>query len=211
LIKFIIGADEAGRGCIAGHIFASATCFLDIKLMNLKFIDSKKMSKKQRQKQMLDIIDLKKFNIIDFTIAKRSPNDILIDGLGKCNKDIFIESIDKLITNLHNKYGYNIKIEVIVDGNLKLLSIKYPNIIFNSVIKADNKFQEVSLASVIAKSSKDLEMSKLNKEYPNYNFNSHSGYDTKLHRECIIDYGVIKNVHREATKTIQRFLVNQGL
>lgn len=204
-MKLIIGADEAGRGCIAGSIFACAAIILDKDNLNTAFCDSKKMSKTQRDKQMKNIIDLKANNIIDFVIVKKTSNEIDSFGLGKANKDIFIESIDQLIEKVLIKFP-NIELNIIIDGNLKIASKKYDKYIFNSIIKADDTFQEVSLASVIAKSAKDLEMYNLSLEYTNYGFENHSGYDTKEHRENIYKYGYLENIHRKSTKTIINYI-----
>lgn len=203
--KFIIGADEAGRGCIAGSIFACAATIINKENITKHFCDSKKLSKEQRNNILLSIIESYKNNDLDFVIVSKDSNYIDKYGLGLANKNIFIESIDKLIHKLLIKYGYDIEIEVIVDGNLKLFSNEFKNIEFKSIIKADDTFQEVSLASIMAKTSKDNEMYGLNENYKEYGFINHSGYDTKEHRENIYKYGFIKDIHRESTKTILNY------
>lgn len=200
--KIIIGADEAGRGCIAGSIFACAATIINKDKITKHFSDSKKLSKEQRNNILLSIIESYKKEDLDFVIVSKDSSYIDKYGLGLANKNIFIESIDKLINKLYNKYGKNIKIEVIIDGNLKLSSLEFKNIDFKSIIKADDTFQEVSLASIMAKTSKDKEMFDLNNLYPNYHFIDHSGYDTTKHRDNIYKLGFIKGIHRESTKTI---------
>ena len=203
--KFIIGADEAGRGCIAGSIFACAATIINKDNIKQHFCDSKKLSKEKRNNILLSIIESYKNNDLDFVIVSKDSKYIDKYGLGLANKNIFIESIDKLINKLYNKYGKEIEIEVIIDGNLKLFSNEFKKIEFKSIIKADDTFQEVSLASIMAKTSKDNEMRKLDELYNQYGFINHSGYDTKEHRDNLYKYGFIKDIHRESTKTLKDY------
>lgn len=203
--KFIIGADEAGRGCVAGKIYGCAATIINKENIKQHFSDSKKLSKDKRTNILLSIIESYKKEDIDFVVISKDSSYIDKYGLGIANKNIFIESIDKLINKIYNKYGKDIQIEVIIDGNLKLSSNEFKNIDFKSKIKADDIFQEVSLASILAKTSKDNEMENLDKLYNQYGFINHSGYDTKEHRDNIYKYGFIKDIHRESTKTIKNF------
>lgn len=203
--KLIIGVDESGRGCATGKMFGCAAVIIDKNGIPGGIIDSKQTTHSNRK----DIYDkiLNNKNILFKTASYTSPN---IDklGLGYCNKQIMVKSVEALIRELFNK---NIikdirELYIIVDGNMKLYSNEFPNLIFNSIPKADRDYIQVSLASMIAKFCKDIEMEELHKLHPQYNFIKHSGYLTKEHIENIYKYGILEGLYRKTYKPIKEYL-----
>ena len=171
----ICGIDEAGRGCIAGNLaVAGVILHNEIKELN----DSKKLSAKKRE-ELYEVITQK----ADYHIV--SIDSVRVDeiGLSLCIKNAIIEIKEKLKAD---KY--------IMDGNT--------NFGVNGVeflIKADAKVAEVSASSILAKVSRDREILKSAKLYPEYQFEKHKGYGTKLHIQKIKEFGY-SPIHRKSFK-----------
>ena len=173
----VCGVDEAGRGPLAGDVYAAAVIFEDDVIIE-GINDSKKLTAKKRD-QLYDIIieKAKAYCIATASIEEIEEINILnaamlamkraIEGLG-VNPDI-----------------------ALIDGN------KTPDIDFNAyaVVKGDATSQSIAAASILAKVARDRYMEELNIKYPQYQFSKHKGYGTKLHYEMIEKYG-ISEVHR---------------
>ena len=171
----ICGIDEAGRGPIAGDLVV-AGCILrkDIKGLD----DSKKLSPKKR-KELYKVI---KENSL-YHIVKKSPDEIDTKGLSVCIKEALLE----IMKNLNAS-------EYIFDGNSSFGVDR-----IKAMIKADSKVKEVSAASILAKVTRDEDMIKLSKKYPEYKLDKHKGYITKEHIELIKKYGY-SPIHRKSYK-----------
>jgi len=170
-LKNLCGIDEAGRGPFAGPlVVAGVVLKKEIKELD----DSKKLTEKKREK-LFDIIKENSYHHIVFTSNKK------IDelGLSKCLQN----SINEIILNLKAE-------QYLMDGNTSF-GIKD----LNFLVKADAKIKEVSAASILAKVSRDRYMCEIAKDYPNYSFEKHKGYGTKLHTDAIIKYG-FSDLHR---------------
>lgn len=171
----LCGIDEAGRGPFAGPLsVAGVVLKSDIKELD----DSKKLTEKKREK-LFEIIKENSIYHIVFTSAKE------IDelGLSVCLQN----SIKEIIQNIEAQ-------QYLMDGNT---SFGIENLDF--LIKADASIQEVSAASILAKVSRDRYMCKIAKEYPEYSFEKHKGYGTKVHTDAIIKYGYC-DIHRRTFK-----------
>lgn len=207
MMKYIIGTDEVGRGCLAGPVVA-ASVIVDLTeyesmlnlLKNLGITDSKKISTKKRQNILneLNISNLKvNQNIaIPNTCMKYaiySVNSNIIDDINIL-QSTFLAMNNSLI--LLSKDQSNIK--WLVDGD------KSPNKNFKgtveTIIKGDLKNEIIGLASIIAKEYRDKLMISLHSEYPQYDFASNKGYGSKKHRDAIKSFGMIQNIHRESFK-----------
>jgi len=176
--KNLCGIDEAGRGPFAGPlVVAGVVLKKDIKELD----DSKKLSEKKRE----SLFDLIKQNSI-YHIVFKSNEDIDTLGISKCLQD----SIKEIIKTIDAK-GY------LMDGNT---AFGISNL--NYLIKADGKIKEVSAASILAKVSRDRYMCKEALKYPEYLFEKHKGYGTKVHIEAIKKYGYSK-LHRRSFKIKQ--------
>jgi ribonuclease HII len=200
-IKYIIGIDEVGRGPIAGPvavcafmvkddlIFKGLACKECKKLPKLK--DSKKLSKKQREEwfQYLKVAKVEGF--CDFSVSFVSPENIDKHGIAKCIQKALNSSLLNLIkTSELEPSSY----KIILDGGLKA-PLYYVN--QETVIRGDELHPVISMASIMAKVSRDAVMTKYGKEYPGYGFEKHSGYGTKAHYESINKIGFTP-IHRRS-------------
>lgn len=192
--KFVIGTDEAGRGCGAGGVFASAVCFKDFseelfeKLEDLN--DSKKLSPKKRE-YLYDII---KENSINSTVC------IEVDEIEKINilnaslkaMRLAIENVvEQLCLDCNSKKDTldSDEITVLIDGNKRIYNLEYSQ---KYVVKGDGKSASIAAASILAKVSRDRYMLKLDEEFPQYNWKENAGYLTKEHMSLIDKYGLCK-------------------
>ncbi len=170
--KVICGIDEAGRGPLAGPVHAAAVILplgLEIEGLN----DSKKLSEKKRE-QLFDIICEK---AIDYSIGVATEKEI--DEINILNATFL--AMHRAVEGLKIRPDY-----ALIDGN------QYPRIPFvteETVVKGDAKSMSIAAASILAKVSRDRFMLEKTKEYPQYEFEKHKGYGTKLHYEKILEYG----------------------
>ena len=173
--KNLCGIDEAGRGPFAGPLCVAGVVLVkDIEELN----DSKKLTEKKREK-LFDIIIKNSINHIVFCSAQKIDEV----GLSQCLQD----SINEIMENVKAE-------QYLMDGNTAF-GIK--NLEF--LIKADASIEEVSAASILAKVSRDRYMCEIAKKYPEYSFEKHKGYGTKVHTDAIIKYGY-SSIHRRTFK-----------
>ena len=170
--KIICGIDEAGRGPLAGPVHAAAVVLpigLEIEGLN----DSKKLTEKKRE-QLFDIICEK---AIDYSIGVATEQEI--DEINILNATFL--AMHRAVEGLKIKPDY-----ALIDGN------QYPRIPFvmeETVVKGDAKSMSIAAASILAKVSRDRFMLQKAEEYPQYQFEKHKGYGTKVHYESIKEYG----------------------
>lgn len=173
----ICGVDEAGRGPLAGDVYAAAV-ILPPDLVIEGINDSKKLSPKKREKLYDEIIEKAQA----YCIATATVDEI--EKLNILNADML--AMKRAVEGL----GRAVDI-VLVDGN-KAPEISYKTL---TVIKGDASSQSIAAASILAKVARDRYMLELDRLYPEYQFSKHKGYGTKLHYEMIKKYG-ISRVHR---------------
>lgn len=174
----ICGVDEAGRGPLAGDVYAAAVVLSDGVLIDY-LNDSKKISESRREK------------LYDEIIAKADAY---------CIATATVEEIDRLnilqATMLAMKravQGLGIKLNLaLIDGN-RLPELDCPA---QFIVKGDAKSASIAAASVLAKVARDRYMKDLAEKYPEYCFEQHKGYGTKLHCEMLVKYGA-SDVHRK--------------
>ncbi len=171
--KIVCGIDEAGRGPLAGPVYAAAVILptgLEIEGLN----DSKKLSEKKRE-QLFPVICEK---AIAYSVGIATEKEI--DEINILNATFL--AMKRAVEGLKVKPDY-----ALVDGN------RYPKISDDIkeevVVKGDAKSMSIAAASIIAKVSRDRFMLEKTKEYPQYEFEKHKGYGTKLHYEKILEYG----------------------
>ncbi len=175
--RIICGVDEAGRGPLAGDVYAAAVIF-DKDTVIDGINDSKKLSEKKREVLFDEIKEKAKA----YCIAKATIEEI--EQLNILNA--------AMLAMKRSVEGLKIKPQLaLIDGN-KSPDIDIPT---ETVIKGDAKSQSIAAASILAKVARDRYMKELNKKYPQYQFSKHKGYGTKLHYEMIEKYG-ISPVHR---------------
>lgn len=185
-IKYLIGIDEVGRGPLAGPVcVCSFVIQNDFKMSVFNGIrDSKKLSAKKREEWFEKIKELKKKGSVGYKIAFVSNTEIDRIGISKSIQ----KAIDKCLVNINPK-----TCEVLLDGGIKA-SKEFLN--QKTIIKGDEKEKVISLASIIAKVSRDKLMCDLSKKYPKYEFHEHKGYGTTKHIKKIKKYGPCK-IHRK--------------
>lgn len=174
----IAGVDEAGRGPLAGDVYAAAVILpkgLIIEGLN----DSKKISEKKRD-LLYDVI---KEKAVAWAVATAS-----VDEIDEYNiRNATYIAMNRALSDLKTKIDY-----VLVDGDC-IKDCKYP---YSCVVKGDSKSASISAASILAKVTRDRYMLQLAEEYPRYQFEKHKGYGTALHIEMLKKYGA-SPVHRK--------------
>lgn len=191
--KFLIGIDEAGRGALAGPVSVGAVMWRVEDWPRLKKElrdypagkDSKKLTPKQRDFWFARIKELKRQKLLSFTVAfssnkiidKKGINFAIKEGIESCLSLCDFPQVQSL---------------VLLDGGLKA-PVEWPN--QQTIIKGDEKELIISLASIVAKVSRDKEMVRLGKKYPDHHLHRHKGYGTKLHYKKITQFGLLI-IHR---------------
>ncbi len=171
--KFIeVGCDEAGRGCLAGPVFAAAV-ILPKEFKNEVLDDSKKLSRKQRD-QLRAIIEKE---AIDYAVM--SIDNIKIDEINILNASIL--AIHEALGQLKKKFQF-----IIVDGNKFKPFKKIPH---QTIVRGDGKYLSIAAASVLAKTYRDEFMEQQHHKFPNYDWINNKGYGVEKHRKAIIEFG----------------------
>jgi len=183
--KFIeCGADEAGRGCLAGPVTAAAV-ILPFYFENEMLNDSKVLSEKKRE-LLRPIIEQE---AVTFAFCHVFEGEI--DKINILNASI--TAMQRSIKQLQPQPEF-----IIVDGN----KFKpYGNTPYETIIKGDGKYLSIAAASILAKTYRDDYMAKIHEEFPMYNWIQNKGYPTKQHREAIRKYGACK-YHRKTFRLL---------
>lgn len=182
--KIVCGVDEAGRGPLAGPVYAAAVILPD-GLDDLGINDSKKLSEKKRE-ALFDVICEK---AIAYGIGFATETEI--DEINILNAAFL--AMKRAVEAMGVKPDL-----VLVDGNRK------PNTGYEEItlVKGDSKSISIAAASILAKVSRDRYMKELSEKYPEYKFEQHKGYGTKLHYEMIEKYGILPDHRRSFLKKI---------
>lgn len=189
--RIIIGCDEAGRGPLAGPVYAAAVVLPE--KFNLDFLnDSKKMTPSQRDISRQYIIKNALFYSIQSISAQEIDRINILNASLKAMKNAALE----VISSIPNIQSDNILI--LVDGN-RIFSTEYS---CSSVIKGDSSVPEIMAASILAKTERDAYMTHADKDYPQYGFAKHKGYGTKEHYDALKKYGACP-LHRKSFRLRQ--------
>ena len=175
----ICGIDEAGRGPLAGDVYAAAV-ILPNNVVIEGINDSKKLSEKKREQLYDEIIEKAEA----YCIATATPAEI--DELNILNATMLA------MTRAFD--GLTVKPDIVfIDGN------KTPNLSVKaeSIVKGDATSASIAAASILAKVARDRYMKQMAQKYPEYMFDKHKGYGTKLHYECLDRYGA-SDIHRKS-------------
>ncbi|WP_455098926.1 ribonuclease HII [Prevotella histicola] len=167
------GCDEAGRGCLAGSVYAAAV-ILPPDYENDLLNDSKKLTAKKRY-ALREVIQR---DALAWAVGIVTPEEI--DKINILNASFLAmhRALDQLCLRPE---------AVIVDGNRFK---PYQDLPFTTIVKGDGKYLSIAAASVLAKTYRDDYMLSLAKEYPQYDWQSNMGYPTKKHRQAIRDHGI---------------------
>ena len=170
--KVEVGCDEAGRGCLAGPVFASAV-ILDPKKKNSSLIDSKKLCEKNRATQRNWI----EKNAFAWAVGSVSAKEI--DEINILNASFL--AMHRAIDQLQLPFDH-----LLIDGNR---FNQYKAVKHFCIVKGDDKYKSIAAASILAKTYRDEYMQQLHEEYPVYGWNKNMAYGTKSHRLALKDYG----------------------
>jgi len=171
--KIEAGCDEAGRGCLAGSVFAAAV-ILPAGYQNELLNDSKQLTEKKRY-QLREMIE---HDAVAWAVGIVTPEEI--DKINILNASILAmhRALDQLKVRPE---------AIIVDGNRFKPYQKLPH---TTIVKGDGKYLSIAAASILAKTYRDDYMNRLAEEYPQYDWLSNKGYPTKKHRDAIRQYGI---------------------
>ncbi len=185
--KNIAGVDEAGRGPLAGPVVAAAVIFsANIEMAGLD--DSKKLSPKKREELFPKIQE----SAITFGVAVVDRE--VIDEINILQAARL--AMKQAVTQLNPVPGL-----LLIDGNQKIES----TLDQWAIVKGDSKSLSIAAASVLAKVTRDRIMEDYHKVYPQYEFNRHKGYGTKLHRNLIQEHGPCP-IHRSTFKGVSEYI-----
>ena len=171
--KIEAGCDEAGRGCLAGSVYAAAV-ILPEGYQNELLNDSKQLSEKKRY-QLREIIER---DAVAWAVGIVTPDEI--DQINILNASILAmhRALDQLKVRPE---------AIIVDGNRFK---PYQDLPHTTIVKGDGKYLAIAAASILAKTYRDDYMNQLAEEYPQYDWLSNKGYPTRKHREAIKQFGI---------------------
>ena len=189
--KAIAGVDEVGRGCIAGPVTAAAVILNPQKIPS-GLNDSKKVSFKNREKIFQSIQETCTFCVAHSSVEEIDQINILQASLLSMKRAIL---------------GLNIKPDfVLIDGNKSPEGLESK---YETIIKGDSKSLSIAAASIVAKVTRDRFMSRLDKEFPGYDWSQNAGYPTKLHKSAILNIGITP-YHRRSFKPIYNILYQEN-
>lgn len=188
-VALICGADEAGRGPLAGAVYAAAV-ILNPDRTIIGLADSKKLSEKKRD---LLSVEIKQYALA-WAIASCSAQEI--DEINILQASLL--AMKRAIEAMQAQFGITPDL-VQVDGN-KCPKISLP---CEAIVKGDSKVQAISAASILAKVARDAELYELDKIYPQYGFAQHKGYPTAFHLEMLNTHGITP-VHRLSYAPVRR-------
>lgn len=185
--ELVAGVDEAGRGPLAGPVYAAAAIFpkgIVIDGVN----DSKKLSEKRRE-ELFDIIIE---NALAYSIASVDEKEIDRINILNASMKAFKLALD----------GLTVKADfALLDGN-RAPELDIP---YETVVKGDAKVQAIAAASILAKVSRDRYICEMDKLYPQYGFAKHKGYPTKEHKEAVAVFGP-SPIHRLTFKGVAEYV-----
>lgn len=171
--KIEAGCDEAGRGCLAGSVYAAAVILPD-GYDNPSLNDSKRLSAAKRMRLRDEIIR----DARAWAIGVVTPQEIDHINILRASILAMHRALDQLQVRPE---------AIIVDGNRFL---PYCDLPYTTIVKGDGKYQAIAAASILAKTFRDEYMERLAEEFPQYGWQSNKGYPTPQHREAIRQYGV---------------------
>jgi ribonuclease HII len=185
----LAGTDEAGRGPLAGNVVAAAV-ILNPAFPIYGLDDSKKLSEKKRRLLAAEI----KQNALSWSVVSISPQQIDEMNILQASLYAMKTAAEKLAVSPDH---------VFVDGNKTLVDCFCGN---TAIIKGDSRVAEISAASILAKVERDAQMLQLHKRYPEYGFDKHKGYPTKVHREILNSIGPCPE-HRRSYAPVREALM----
>lgn len=185
--EFVAGVDEAGRGPLAGPVYAAAVILPKGVIID-GVNDSKKLTEKKREELYDKIIE----TAVSYAIVSVDEKEIDKINILNASMKAFALALD----NLKQKADF-----ALLDGN-RAPKLSIP---FEAVVKGDAKSQSIAAASILAKVSRDRYITEMDKIYPQYGFAKHKGYPTKEHKEAVALYGP-SPIHRLTFKGVSEYV-----
>jgi ribonuclease HII len=188
--KIEAGCDEAGRGCLAGPVFAAAVV-LPPDFKNELLNDSKKLSRINRD-ALRSLIEKE---ALAWAVASMTAEEI--DEINILNASIYSmhKAVEKLKTEAQR---------LLIDGNRFK---KYKSVEYHTIVKGDEKYMAIAAASVLAKTHRDEYMEKIHSEFPDYDWKNNKGYPTPKHREAIRLHGITP-FHRKTFRMSEQLKIS---
>lgn len=188
--KLEAGCDEAGRGCLAGPVFAAAVV-LPPDFKNELLNDSKKLSKVNRD-ALRSLIEKE---ALAWAVASMTAEEI--DEINILNASIYSmhKAVEKLKTEAQR---------LLIDGNRFK---KYKSVEYHTIVKGDEKYMAIAAASVLAKTHRDEYMEKVHSEFPDYDWKNNKGYPTPKHKEAIRLHGITP-FHRKTFRMSEQLKIS---
>lgn len=187
--RYVLGVDEAGRGPLAGPVVVGAVLIENTKQVVENVRDSKKMTKKQREQAFVEIQE----KSTAFGIGIVDAKEIDRVGIKEAVKEAMILAVSEVEKKIKKKVDY-----IISDGAVYLLDDHK----MMSISRGDLNHYSIAAASVLAKVTRDMIMEEYSKKYPNYGFEKHMGYGTKMHLDAISKHGIC-DIHRKSYEPIK--------
>lgn len=191
LPQLICGIDEAGRGPLAGAVYAAAV-ILDPHHPISGLADSKKLSESKRDVLAVQI----KAHALAWGIASVSAEEI--DNINILQASLL--AMQRAYQAMVAQFGLNAQL-IQVDGN-RCPQFTVP---CEAIVKGDSKVAEISAASILAKTARDASLVVLDQQYPQYGFAQHKGYPTPLHLARLAEFGVTP-AHRRSYAPVKKYL-----
>lgn len=186
--KLIAGVDEVGRGPLVGAVVTAAV-ILDPERPITGLADSKKLSEKKR----LLLAEEIKEKALAWSLGRAEAAEI--DQINILQATML--AMCRAVQGLYIQPDF-----VLIDGNRIPAAL---NIAAQAVVKGDSLVAEISAASILAKVARDQEMLLLHQKYPQYGFDRHKGYPTKLHLEALEKYGILSE-HRQSFAPVKKYI-----
>lgn len=190
-VHLIVGLDEAGRGPLAGPVYAAAVVFPP-DYQNEEINDSKKLSAKKREALYQEIVT----HALSYAVCSASVEEIDRLNILEADKVAMKRCLEKIVT----PYDF------IITDDVPLSGVRKPLL---AMIKADAQCLNVAAASILAKVTRDHYMEELDKKYPQYGFAKHKGYGTKAHLEALAKYGPLEGIHRKTFAPVSSYYLKQ--
>lgn len=185
--EYVAGVDEAGRGPLAGPVYAAAVVFPKGVVID-GINDSKKLSEKKRE----ELYEVIKETALAYAIVSVDEKEIDEINILNAAMKAFKMALDKLSP----KADY-----ALLDGN----RAPQMDIPYEAVVKGDAKVQAIAAASILAKVERDRYVTEMDKVYPQYGFAKHKGYPTKDHKEAVAKYGP-SPIHRLTFRGVSEYV-----
>lgn len=166
------GCDEAGRGCLAGSVYAAAV-ILPFDFRNELLNDSKQLTERQRY-ALREVIERE---ALAWAVGVVTPEEIDRINILKASFLAMHRAIDQLAVRPQH---------LLIDGNR---FTPFPDIPHTTIVKGDGKYLSIAAASILAKTYRDDYMNRLAEDYPQYDWRNNKGYPTRKHRAAIAEYG----------------------